>query len=63
VKSQKSTGFIANLSNNSALLAQWQSGKFNGYINKPIIKHQHGKITKALIYPNASTDKNSIEFN
>ena len=63
VKSQKSTGLIINLSNNTTVLTQWQSGRFNGYINKPVVKHQHGKITKALIYPNASADKSSIVFN
>ncbi len=63
VKSQKSTGLIINLSNNTTVLTQWQSGRFNGYINKPVVKHQHGKITKALIYPNASVDKSSIVFN
>ena len=60
IKTQKSTGLIANLTSNAALLAQWQSGKFNGYINKPIVKHQHGKITKALIHPMSATEKNII---
>ena len=60
IKTQKSTGLIANLTSNSALLAQWQSGKFNGYINRAIVKHQHGKITKALIHPMSATEKNII---
>lgn len=60
IKTQKSTGLIANLTSNSALLAQWQSGKFNGYINRAIVKHQHGKITKALIHPMSTTEKNII---
>ena len=60
IKTQKSTGLIANLTSDAALLAQWQSGKFNGYINKPIVKHQHGKITKALIHPMSATEKNII---
>ncbi|TWX71374.1 nitrilase-related carbon-nitrogen hydrolase [Colwellia sp. C1TZA3] len=51
VKQQKSTGLIANVSAESALLSPWQSDKFNGYINKPLVKYQHGKITKAVIHP------------
>lgn len=54
IKPQKSTGLIANLTTELFLLAQFKSGKFNGYINKPLVKHQHGKITKAVIYPMAS---------
>ncbi|KGJ89967.1 nitrilase-related carbon-nitrogen hydrolase [Thalassotalea sp. ND16A] len=57
VKSQKSTGLIANLSINSALLPQWKSRKFDGYINQPLVKHQHGKITKAVIHPIAACKK------
>jgi predicted amidohydrolase len=51
VKQKKSTGLIANLPAESALLNPWQSDKFNGYINQPLVKYQHGKITKAVIYP------------
>jgi predicted amidohydrolase len=57
IKSQKSTGLIANLTTDSALLAQWRSRKFDGYINYPLVKHQHGKITKAVIHPIAACDK------
>ncbi|WOH37045.1 nitrilase-related carbon-nitrogen hydrolase [Thalassotalea fonticola] len=56
-KVHKSTGLIANLSTDFALSSQWKSRKFNGYINKPIITHQHGKITKAVIHPNAACNK------
>jgi predicted amidohydrolase len=54
-KAQKSTGLIANLTTGSALLPQWKSDKFTGYINQPLVKHQHGKITKALVHPIAAT--------
>ena len=62
VKLHKSTGFIANLttgfSQHSTFiypqLSQWKSRKFNGYINQPLVKHQHGKITKAVIHPIAA---------
>jgi predicted amidohydrolase len=57
LKQQKSTGLIANLTTESALLSQWNSAKFTGYINKPLIKHQHGKITKAVIHPIAAVNK------
>jgi len=56
-KQQKSTGLIINLTTNSDLLPQWKSRKFNGYINQPLIKHQHGKITKAVIHPIAACYK------
>mgnify|MGYP000229943290 FL=1 len=56
-KSHKSTGFIANLASQSALLAQWQSRKFAGYSNHPLVKYQHGKITKALIHPITACSK------
>ena len=55
VKSQKSTGLIVNLTTKATLLPQWKSRKFNGYINQPLVKHQHGKITKAVIHPIAAT--------
>jgi len=51
VKQKKSTGLIANVPAESGLLNPWQSDKFNGYINQPLVKYQHGKITKAVIYP------------
>jgi predicted amidohydrolase len=51
VKQKKSTGLIANVPAESALLNPWQSDKFNGYVNQPLVKYQHGKITKAVIYP------------
>ena len=57
IKPQKSTGFIANLATNSALITQWKSRKFTNYLNQPLIKYQHGKITKAVIYPIAACNK------
>jgi predicted amidohydrolase len=57
VKEQKSTGLIANLTTDPALLPQWKSQKFNGYINQPLIKLQYGKITKAVIHPVAACTK------
>jgi hypothetical protein len=56
-KSQKFTGLIANLTFDFRLLPQWKPGKFTGYINRPIVKHQYGKITKALVHPIAACDK------
>lgn len=60
VKSQKSTGLIINLATDSAALPQWRSRKFSGYINQPLVKHQFGKITKAVIHPIASCDKSTL---
>jgi len=57
IKPQKSTGLIINLTTDDALLTQWKSRKFDGYINPPLIKHQHGKITKAVIHPIAACHK------
>ena len=57
IKSQKSTGLIANLTTEDVLIAQWKSGKFTGYINPPLVKHQQGKITKAVIHPIAACKK------
>jgi len=57
VKAQKSTGLIVNLTTDSALLPQWRAQKFNGYINPPLLKHQFGKITKAVIHPIAACTK------
>ncbi len=57
IKSQKSTGLIVNLTTEGALLTQWKSGKFTGYINPPLVKHQQGKITKAVIHPIAACNK------
>lgn len=57
IKSQKSTGLIVNLTTDSALLSQWKSRKFDGFINPPLVKHQHGKITKAVIHPIAACNK------
>ena len=57
IKLQKSTGLIVNLTTDSALLSQWKSRKFDGYINPPLVKHQHGKITKAVIHPIAACQK------
>ena len=57
VKMKKSTGLIANLTSDSPALAQWKSRTFDGYINQPIVKYQHGKITKAVIHPIAACNK------
>lgn len=57
VASKKSTGFIANLTTDFTLFTPWKSRKFDGYINQPIVKHQHGKITKALLHPVAAGNK------
>lgn len=54
---QKSTGLIVNLTTDFTLLTQWKSRKFDGYINQPIVKYQHGKITKAVIHPIAADNK------
>ncbi len=57
VKAQKSTGIIANLSTDPALLPQWRARPFSGYINQPLVKLQYGKITKAVIHPIAACRK------
>lgn len=57
VKAKKSIGFIANLSKNFVMPTPNNSTKFDGYINKPLVKSQHGKITKALIFPVAACSK------
>ena len=58
VKAQKSTGLIANLTTDSALLPQWRTRQFTGYINPTVVKLQYGKITKAVIHPIAACTKN-----
>jgi len=58
METNKSTGLIINLTTDFALLPQWKSRKFDGYINQAIVKYQHGKITKALIHPIAASNKN-----
>ena len=57
IKSHKCTGLIINLTTDSTLLPQWKSRKFDGYSNRPLIKHQYGKITKAVIHPIAACYK------
>jgi len=57
VKTHKSTGLIVNLTAAPELLPQWKSCNFNGYINQPLVKNQHGKITKAVIHPIAASKK------
>ena len=57
IKQQKSTGLIANLTTELFLLRQVEAGKFNGYLDKPLLKHQHGKITKAVIHPVVAVNK------
>ncbi|MBU2870538.1 nitrilase-related carbon-nitrogen hydrolase [Colwellia sp. E2M01] len=44
----------ANSKGNTALLPQWRSRKFTGYLNEPIVKEQFGKITKAVVHPIAA---------
>lgn len=56
-KAQKSTGLIANLTLECDLVSQWKLRKFYGYINSPLVKHQQGKITKAVIHPIAACNK------
>lgn len=58
IKCQKATGLIINLTTEASLLPQWQARSFNGYINPALVKHQHGKITKAVIHPIAASNKN-----
>lgn len=60
IKAQKCTGFIANLTTTPTQLEQWQFRKFEGYLNRPLVKYQHGKITKALVYPSAACNKLTI---
>jgi predicted amidohydrolase len=60
IKTQKFTGLIANFITEKALLAQWKSGQFNGYINQPLVKYQQGKITKAVIFPIAACGNNDL---
>jgi predicted amidohydrolase len=57
VKAQKSTGLIANLTSDLTLPPQYKSTNFTGYINLPLVKHQQGKITKAVIHPIATCHK------
>jgi predicted amidohydrolase len=54
-KAVKSIGFIANLTESFALTSDSKLVKFKGYVNQPLVKHQHGKITKALVHPIAAT--------
>jgi len=57
VKAQKSTGLIINLTTDSALLPQWRTRNFSGYINQALVKLQYGKITKAVVHPIAACRK------
>ena len=57
IKTQKSTGFIANLAVELTHLTPEKLARFKGYLNQPLLKHQQGKITKALIHPNAASNK------
>jgi len=63
IKSQKSTGFIANLTTDFTLSTPCKSDGVGGYINQPRVKYQHGKITKAVIHPNAAENKLLIQPN
>jgi predicted amidohydrolase len=56
-KAQKSTGLIINLTKEPSLLTMGKSSKFTGHINQPLVKYQHGKITKALVHPIAACNK------
>lgn len=60
IKAQKSTGFIANLSSDLSFLPQWKTQSFNGFINQPLVKHQYGKITKAVIHPVAARSQMNV---
>jgi len=51
IKPKKSTGFIANLAKDSAFSTSWKSNEFAGDNKQILVKHQHGKITKAVIHP------------
>ncbi|WP_281560993.1 nitrilase-related carbon-nitrogen hydrolase [Thalassomonas sp. RHCl1] len=57
ITAKKSTGFIANLTTDFTLFTPWKSRKFDGYVNQPVVRHQHGKITKALLHPLAAANK------
>lgn len=57
LKSNKSTGLIVNLTSNNPLLTQWQPSKQTEHINSSLVKHQQGKITKAVIHPIAACEK------
>jgi len=57
VKRQKSTGLIINLARTVSPSTTRGSGKSDGYINQLIVKHQHGKITKAVVHPSATCNK------
>ncbi|SEL13755.1 Predicted amidohydrolase [Colwellia chukchiensis] len=50
-KANKSTGFIANFAINKTSLTQLTSARFANFNRKTLIKQQHGKITKALVFP------------
>lgn len=58
VKQLKSTGFIADLPSGASLLKQGDVQKVGSVsqlsVNQLIVKHQQGKITKALVHPTAA---------
>jgi len=58
VKQLKSTGFIADLPTKAGLSPQSDAKKINGVnqlsVSQLIVKHQQGKITKALVHPLAT---------
>ena len=51
IKSKKSTGFIANLTAEPSLEKVTNSQNLNDDFPQLIVKHQYGKITKAVIHP------------
>jgi len=57
IKAQKSTGLIISLSTDYPLSTSLRSKTIDGYVNNPLVKYQHGKITKALIHPLAASKK------
>ena len=57
IKAKKATGFIANLTAHPYLSTPSNTRKFDGYSNQTVVKHQQGKITKAVIYPIAACRK------
>lgn len=50
-KIQKSTGLIANVKLQPGVLPRWQTTQATQFSNKPLVKWQFGKITKAVIHP------------
>lgn len=56
-KQFKSTGLIINLPTETSLIKQISSGKVENQVDSLLVKHQQGKITKALLFPIAACYK------